>query len=144
MIINKGNNEYTNVGKITLYEDTVLNFGTIATPGSVNGTVLSSTLLYTVPFAVDYLISNIFLNFNDVTGLTGTMSASIGTNSPNYDNMLANTPFTGFNALTHTWNIVLAGLSHKPSSGEGIYIKINTAFGGTSVYFDAVITGRVK
>lgn len=97
-IINKMNNEYSNVSSITLTNGNFLNFGQLALSGTVDGTVVGQTTLYTVPAGVTFIITDIIIRIIDNTGLSGTLAGNIGTNA-SWNNLMPPTTFTGFNTL---------------------------------------------
>ena len=141
--INQMGNDYENIKSLTLYNSLKLNTGEIIESGTVDGLIVSTTTLYSVPITVTepWTVSDIIFNLVDNTGLTGAPVLSIGTNSATYDNLMPSTTLTGFNALTDTYRYQVTGVNRKLYGGDVLTLNLTTAYGGTSVHFNVKIIG---
>ncbi len=146
--INQMQNDFDNAKSIRLTNLTQITSGQLALAGSINGLITSTYTIATVPLNIGvssvWSISEIVFKFNDVTGLTGTMVASMGNNSATYDNVMPSTTFTGFNALNQQYRYQVSGTSRLLYSSDVLTLNITTPFGGGgSVYFDVYVYGEV-
>ena len=109
---------------------------------NISGTALGSTLLMTTENGnQNFYVTGIDIESSAATAITIAGSASIGTNSPNYNNIV---PIT---ALT---NLISSGIKTMltPTQGAivvppntGIYLKLTTAAVGTSQLLNAHVIG---
>lgn len=143
--VNKMGNDYTNVNSITLKNGLLLRGGVLALSGTVNGVVNTTTILTTVPttLVTAWSLSEVVFNFTDTTGIGGTLTASIGTNSATYDNIMPSTTFTGWNSINDLFRYKTTGVCKKLYNTEVIRINITGAFSGSSVTFEVSFLGDI-
>lgn len=141
--INKMGNQYTNVQSLTLTNGNFINVGQVALSGTVNGTVVGQTTLYTVPVGQTFMITHLIIRLLDNTGLSGTMAGNIGTNLT-WNNLMPPTTFTGFNTLGQYYSYPLSGVKVLAGSGDVITFDITTANGGVSVLYDVIFYGVIS
>ena len=76
------------------------------------------------------------------TSISVVGAASIGTNSTNYNNILAITTLTGLSALNNILNLNLAGVaSTSVAPNTDIYFKVTTGFTATTATGDIHLIG---
>ncbi len=107
---------------------------------SVNGKIVGTTTLYTVPTGNTAIITGCILRLTVVTALTGTMTAGVGI-AAGEDDIFPATVLTGFNALNHVYLFNTTGKRVAATSGQAIKLGIDVAFGGTTATMDAQLIG---
>lgn len=140
--INKMNNEYSNIKSITLTNGLLLNFGQLALSGTIDGTTVGQTTIYTVPANVTFLVTHIIIRIIDNTGLSGTLAGNIGTNLT-FNNLMPPTTFTGLNTLGQYYSYPLDGVKVLANPGDVIKFDVTTANGGVSVLYDVILCGII-
>jgi hypothetical protein len=140
--IDKWNNEFIGVKSITLKKGTFLNVGQLALSGTVDGTVVGQTTLYTVPAGATFLITHLVIRILDNTGLSGTLAGNIGTNA-SWNNLMPPTTFTGFNTLGQYYSYPLSGVKVLAGPGDVITFDVTTSNGGVSVLYDVIFFGVI-
>jgi len=140
--INKMNNEFIGIRSATLTNGLILNMGQLALSGTVDGTVVGQTTLYTVPASRTFIITNIIIRILDNTGLSGTLVGSIGTNA-SWNNLMPPTTFTGFNTLGQIFCYPSSGVHVLAGPGSVITFDVTTANGGVSVLYDVIFLGQI-
>jgi len=142
--IEKNNVTYTKVGSVTLSKNLYLEEGLINNSSpSVDVTLGGDTTLLTVLSGITGIdISNvkIILAGNNTTG---NLIASIGTNSPNFDNIVASTTFTGFNTVGEVWRIPLTGKVHRAVPTDVITMRITNAVAGAGAIVSVFMIGEI-
>lgn len=140
--INNLNNDFNNISSITLTNGNFLNVGQLALSGTVDGTVVGQTTLYTVPAGATFIITDIVIRLIDNTGLSGTLAGNIGTNA-SWNNLMPPTTFTGFNTLGQIYCYPSSGVHVLVGPGSAIKFDITTANGGVSVLYDVIFYGVI-
>lgn len=144
--IDKMQNEYTNVGHISLTSGLQLEHGIIGVSGNIDGLGTGTTTLVTVPAALgaNYLITHLIFNSASFSGVTGTLSLSVGTNAVTYDNIMPSTALTGFDTAGEVYIYPVAGTIALAVPTDNITVNITTAFtGGTFGLFEVAILGVI-
>lgn len=141
--INTMENEYTNVASIRLTNGMVLGVGQLAASGTINGISPGSTSLTLVQTGVKYIVQTAVIILTNAFGLTGTLTGSIGTNGPSYNNIVPSTTFTGLNAVGLDWLIPVSGLSVLANGGDTIYFNVVTPNGGVTADYNVYLYGVI-
>lgn len=140
----KMNNGYTGVKSIVLTKLLYLEEGLINNSSpSIDVTTTGNTTLLTVPSGITGIdLSNlkIALLGNNVTG---SLVASIGTNSPNFDNILPSTTFTGMNTIGDVWRASLNGLAHRAVPADVITMRVTTSVSGVGAIVNVFMVGEI-
>jgi len=75
------------------------------------------------------------------SAITTGASISIGTNGSSYNNIMANTSFSGLIAANNYQVVQLSGVLNAIPANTSGYLKVNTASVGTSITMSCVIVG---
>lgn len=142
--IYKMNKGYTGVASIVLSKLLYLDYGSINNSSpSVDVTLTGDTTLMTAPSGITgidlSLLSIQLLGSNT----TGNLIASIGTNSPNFDNILQPTTFTGFNTIGDVWPHSLREEAHRVLPGEVITMRVTNAVSGVGAIVNVFMVGKI-
>lgn len=142
--IDKMANDWTNIASITLSNNLRLDHGLIALSGNVSGLATGTTTLATVPAGQEWVITHLLFNAASFTGLTGTMTASIGTVAATYDNIMPATALTGFDAGGELYVYPVTGTVVRAVPTDNVTVNVSVAYtGGTSGLFNVVILGLI-
>lgn len=101
-----------------------------------------STVVFTPPFSggVSYFLRSLFVECTEATNIAVPASISMGTNSPNYDNILPISLLTGLTSAGLAIRIP-ATLEVPVSKDTPIRINVTTAATGTSQTVDLFLDG---
>jgi len=135
---------YTGIKSLTLSKLLYLETGLINTSSpSIDVTTTGNTTLLTAPAGIIGIdIANLkfmLLGNNTVGGLI----ASVGTNSPNFDNILAATTFTAFNTIGEIWREPLKGKVPRVLPGEVITMRVTNSVSGVGGIVNVFMTGEI-
>lgn len=101
-----------------------------------------STIFFTTPSSgFRFFPTHIIMSVLFATSITTGASISIGTNSPNFNNILANTSFSGLTTANNYQITQLSGVLNAIPAGTSGYLNVNTASIGTSITMSCVILG---
>lgn len=139
------NRTFTGVESIRLTKLLYLEEGLINNSSpSVGLEATGDTTIMTVPAGISNIdlsiIKLVLLGSNTVGGLI----ASIGTNSPNFDNIVSSRTFTNFNTIGDPWVVTLDGESYRPVPGDVITMRVTNAVTGTGAIANVFMTGRIN
>lgn len=105
----------------------------------VVGTVQAATLIFT-PAARFTPVSVVF-ELMSVTGFAVVATASIGTNSAAYNNLLVASALTGLSAANNIINFNVTALTSSVASGTGVYVNVSVAATATTYVLKVSIVG---
>lgn len=142
--IGKNKNSYNRITAITLLKNLYLEEGLINNSSpNIDITAAGNTLLYTAAAGITGIdLSNVKLNLFG-SNTVGGLILSIGTNSPNYDNIVPSTTLTGFNTIGDLWVIPISGLTHRIAASEAVYARVTNPVTGAGAQINAFFTGRI-
>lgn len=114
----------------------------ISTTTNIDVVAGGDITLFTVPTGKKLIITNAYAIPTEITSFTSTFSASIGTNSTNYDNIFEIKTFTGLNTLNKIGQYVsLSDLLIVNNEEDIIKIKITTNAVATSFKVKVLLFG---
>ena len=140
----KMNNGYTGVDSIVLTKLLYLEEGQINNSSpSVDITTTGETTLLTVPSGITGIdVSNFKFELAG-SNTSGALVASIGTNGPNYDNILPPVTFTGFNTIGNVWREATHELTHRAVPADVITIRVTTSVTGSGAIVSVFMIGEI-
>lgn len=143
--INQMENVYQNVGSITLTNTVNLRHGLLAQSGTIDATASGNTILFSPATGERFIITNLYLELIDNTGLGGgPLTLSIGTNAPTYNDIMPSTVLTGFTALNSYFPYCASGQStHIASFGDSVSVNVTVPYTGASVLFTVTFLGMI-
>lgn len=107
----------------------------------VDGTSIGNTLIFTappsnriIPVAVSFYLLN-------AVGLSVVSTCSIGTNGPNYNNILGATALTGLTANTTLVGTALTGLFSSVAPGADVYCRVSVPATATTYNIICTVIG---
>jgi hypothetical protein len=83
------------------------------------------------------------ISVTDIAGLVTPAVISMGTNSPNYNNIVAATTLTGLNAVNKILTVNVASLITSVPPETEIYVRVSVASVATTFAFRASMTGFI-
>lgn len=114
--------------------------GLVVFTAPVNGKVVGNTLLGTVPAGKTFIPVKATYTLTAISGLSLVATVSVGSNSPNYNNISAATALTLLNALGVTVNLDLSSPASIPEGGE-IFARVSVASTATTYNLQASVIG---
>ena len=107
-----------------------------------NSKNLGNTIFFTTPSSgFRFFPTHIIMSVLFATSITVGASISIGTNGSSYNNILANTAFTGLTTANNYQVVQLSGVLNAIPANTSGYLNVNTASIGTSITMSCVIVG---
>lgn len=143
--IYKMKNAYNGVGSIQLSNLLFIEEGLVNNSSpSLDITTGGDKLIFTAPASgiIGIDLSDIKL-IQAGANTTGSLIASFGTNSPNYDNIVAPVTFTGMNSIGDAWTIQIDSLNHRIAAGEALYMRVTNPVAGSGAILSAICSGRI-
>lgn len=92
---------------------------------SIDMTTTGNYEFLTVPLGKTYIPIRLFIELTNVSGLISVSTVSLGTNSPNYNNMIGETLLTGLNTVNESFNIQPTNSTFLPHNEETIFLRIS-------------------
>lgn len=101
-----------------------------------------NTIFFTTPSSgFRFFPTHIIMSVLFATSISSGASISIGTNGSSYNNILANTSFSGLTTANNYQVVQLSGILNAIPVNTSGYLNVNTAAIGTSITMSCVIVG---
>lgn len=114
--------------------------GLVVFTAPVNGKVVGNTLLGTVPAGKTFIPVKATYTLTAISGLSLVATVSVGSNSPNYNNISSATALTLLNALGVTLNLDLSSPASIPAGGQ-VFARVSIASTATTYNLQASVIG---
>ena len=118
----------------------------LATVKGINGKVVGTTDLFTVPAlpaGQSVPIYAAIIRLTTAVGVTGTIKIGIGVVAGE-DDIFSSTNLTGFNSTGNTYIFSTTGVRKLPVAGDVIKLGIDNAFGGTTATLSVDLIGLIN
>lgn len=140
------NNDYSGIRSITLKKGLYLESGVFNNPpNSISIETTGDTIIFTVPASALSGWDTASIKFRLLgSNITGTLIMSVGTNSPNYDNIMPSTPFTGIATIGDIFRYPCSGSVARILSGQAVYARVTNAVSGTGAIINATLVGEME
>ena len=113
--------------------------GTIA---ALNLAAIGSRKLLDIDTGEYFTPDNLFFRIITASGVTGAAEISIGTNAPNYDNLMASKVLSALAAVDDTWNEAIEGKGLTVNGPAEIWIRVKAAAPAVALEADVYVTGK--
>jgi hypothetical protein len=110
------------------------------TVSGIDGKATASTKICTTS-GTRFTPVSLIVECTNVDTFAVAASASVGTNSTDYNNVLAITAFTGVGVLNSTLQIPISALSTSVAAVTDIYLKITTGATATTLTLKVTLVG---
>lgn len=108
---------------------------------AVNGKTIGNTLIFTTDSVKRFVPTGVYVNVVSVVGLSLVATLSVGTNSPNYNNICAAAILTGLDSNNETIQLPLTGNLNSVAPGSQVYARVSIGSTATTYDLNTAIAG---
>lgn len=108
---------------------------------AVNGKVVGNTLIFTTDSTKRFVPTGLYVTVTNTSGLSLVATVSVGTNSPNYNNICAAALLTGLDTNNEILQLPLLGNLNSIAPGSAVYARVSIASTATTYDLNVAITG---
>jgi len=113
--------------KVTLAADSTIPASVMLGSASIDGKSTGATTLYTVPTGKTAIVTKVILRMTAASNVTGVADVSVGKTTAEWEDIVAETTLTNFDAAGETWHFNIASLNASVAAAGTVKIDVDTA-----------------